>query len=272
MNNSDLAYKNLLEKKVLKLQKDISELEKRNKGIRLTNDYTTELIERKKLEVAKIQEALKDYTERVELGVVGSAVVEKFDEFAAYDSEKRQIAADKIKELNELKSRLTTVRAKAKIDKKIKHQQKVIERLQKKDNFISGVQKVVMYPKHRKEMKKQQLLSKQESKVLVSENSYNDLVEMQAMLDPEHSVIDRLRNNIFEMKKSHYLRKRDRAAEILEKMQTCKHSIQMRGAAPIVISKRLKDKFTGKLNQDRMLLENAQKNIQNQDMTLAVAK
>ena len=33
MNNSDLAYKTLLEKKIKTLQTDISNLEKRNKGI-----------------------------------------------------------------------------------------------------------------------------------------------------------------------------------------------------------------------------------------------
>lgn len=272
MNNSDIAYRKMLEDKIKKLQGQISDLEKKNTGLRLTNDYTTEAIERKKLEVEKLQEELKDYTEKAELGAVGETFVEEFDSIVDMDNEKKQAAQDKISELQDLKSRLTTARAQRKIDRKIRRQQKIIENLQKKDNFISGVQRVFMYPKYRKEMKKKQLLSNQEAKIAVAEANYHDAVEMQAMLDPDNSFVDRIKDSIYEWKKSRYLRKRERAAEILDKMQKCDSPIQMRGAVPVVITKRLKDKFTGKLQQEQMMYEAAQEYEQTQDMALAAAK
>ena len=129
MNNSDNAYRKMLEDKIKKLQEQISDLEKKNKGLRLTNDFTTEAIERKKLEVEKIQEELKDYTEKTELGAVGETFVEEFDSIVDIDNEKKQAAQAKISELQDLRSKLTTARAQRKIDRKIRRQQKIIEKL-----------------------------------------------------------------------------------------------------------------------------------------------
>lgn len=272
MNNSDLAYKELLEKKIKTLQTDISNLEKRNKGIYLTNDITTEQIERKKLEISKIEEELKDYTEKIELGAVGTTIVGALDSIVENHDEKREAAQAKIAELQELKKKLTTKRAQRKIERQIDHQQKIINNLQKTDNVISGVQRVVMYPKYRKEMKKQQLLSQQEAKVAVAESSYNDIVEMQGMLQPNKNIFHKIQNEIYEIRKAKYIRKKDRAAEILNEMQKHDHPIIMRGAAPIVISKRLKTKFTNKLQQDQMMIDMSYNPNQSQNVIAATAK
>jgi hypothetical protein len=149
---------------------------------------------------------------------------------------------------------------------------KLLKQLQKKDNTISGIQRAFMYPKYRKEMKKRQLLSNQEAKVSVSQANINDIEQMQAMLNPNNSFIDGIKDTIYEIKKSHYKRKMNRAAEILNVMQKCDSPILMRGAAPIVISKRLKDKFAVKLQKDQMLLDAAKNNVQSQNMIAATAK
>ena len=79
-------------------------------------------------------------------------------------------------------------------------------------------------------------------------------------------------NYILDYVNENEFRKKERAAEILDKMQKCDSPIQMRGAVPVVITKRLKDKFTGKLQQEQMIYEAAQEYEQTQDMALAAAK
>ena len=269
MNSSDRAYKAMLEKKISKLQAEINNLTKKQNHFSLTPDLIAEKIDRNQNEIKKIQEELKDYTEKVELGFVSTAVVDGLDVIGEKHDVKKENISQRIAELEELKKQLTTAKAKRKITKKIEHQEKLIKKLQKKDNMISGVQRVVMYPKYHKEIKKKKLLSNQEAKVNVAEANYNDLEKMQQLLRPNESRIDKLKNVVYEIRKERYARKRDHAAEVLNQMQKCKSPIMMRGAAPVVITKKLKNKFSNKLQQDQMMIDMAYN--PNQQNAIAIA-
>lgn len=255
MNNSDRVYKSILQDKLTKINKQILELEKRNKGLRLLTDQTTTKIEALRLQSASIEEEIKNFTERQELNAVSDTFVETFDEVVGIHDEKRQTVQANLEELRQLQSQLTTKRARRKIKKKIEHQQKVLNRLQKSDTRISGVQKAFMYPKAYHEMKKNQLLHKAQAKVNVAEENYNDYSEMQAMLKPEESMKDSLLNIVYEIKKNHYAKKAGRAAEVLEQMQQSKTIIGMKGAKAVVITKNLKNKLNDNLRMDQVKQE-----------------
>lgn len=252
MNNSDRVYKSILQDKLNKINKQIIELEKRNTGLRLLTDQTTTKIESLRLQAAQIQEEIAQFTERQEINAMGDTVVETFDEIVGFHDEKRQTAEATLAELQQLKSQLTTKRAIRKIEKKISHQQQILQKLRKSDTRISGIQKAIMYPKAYREMKKNQILAKAEAKVNVAEANVQDMEALQAMLDPESSIKDSILNTVYEIKKAHYLRKADRANQVLEQMKQSKGIIGMKGAKAVVITKNLKNKLNNKLRMDQV--------------------
>lgn len=251
MNNSDLAYKNMLQEKLKKINGQINDLEKRNTGLRALVDKTSITIERLKLQAKDLNEQIANFTAKAELNAVESVVVDTFDALSAKQNESSQKAEDKIKELEALKAKLKTTRAKRKIERKIEHQQKIIKGLQKGNNIVSGIQKIVIYPKYHREITRNKLLNQQQAKANYSKDRYDDIQQMRSMLNQD-KTIDRIKDAIYEFKGNRYLKKQKRAEEVLAQMKKSKHPIVMRGAKAVVVSKKIKDKINNKIEISKM--------------------
>lgn len=257
MNNADRVYKQMLQDELDKTNRKIADLEIKNQGLRLLLDNTTVEIESLKIKAENLKDKIANFTERQELDAVSDTFVETFDEIVGINSEKREQAEENLQDLRQLRERLTTRRAIRRVDKKIEHQQKILERLQKSDARISTVQRAFMAPKRFIESKKEQILFNAQAKVNVAESTYNDIEELQAMLNPEASFKDSIMNIVYEVQKNHYLKKLNHASEVLSQIQSSNNIVAMQGANAIVISKKL-----GKNLKDKLQLEAMTQNMQ----------
>lgn len=274
MNNADKVYKQMLHDELNKINRKINELEINNQGIKALTNITTTEIESLKLQAENLKTQIANFVERQELGAVSETFVETFDEIVGINNEKRENVSANIEELRQLRNRLTTKRAIKKIDKKIDQQQKVLERLQKSDVRISNIQRAFMAPKHFIESKKQKILFNAQAKVNVAESNYNDIQELQAMLNPEASIKDSIMNVVYEIKGNYYLKKSNHSSEVLEQIQNSKNIVAMQGANAIVISKKLSNSLKNKLKMEQIRKDMNQTNptLQNQQPILAVNK
>lgn len=248
MNNSDQVYQQLLEKALNRLQKQISELERKNKGLRALTDKTAYDIEGYKNEYNDIVNTLRQYQERQEHSAIVENILNRQDKKAERIISKQQARQDKINQLAALGQQATSSRYRKKINKMITRQQKKIASLNKKHIRLNKRQRVIMLPKYYVTKRRNKLLFRQQGKVHVVEENIKDLALLKAHLNPENSIIDRLKSTIYDIKGNHYQNKLSRQQEILENMQQHKYAVAIRGARAIAMPKRavkkLRDKFT----------------------------
>ena len=267
MNNADRVYKQMLQDELNKTNRKITELEIKNQGLRVAFDNTAIEIESLKIKAENLKEQIANFTERQELDAVSDSFVETFDEIVEINAEKREKAEENLQELRDLRDRLKTKRAIRRVDKKIEHQQKILERLQKSDVRISNVQRAFMAPKRFIESKKEQILFNAQAKVNVAESTYNDINELQAMLKPETSFKDSIMNIVYKVQKNHYQRKLNHASEVLAQIQKSNNIVAMQGANAIVISKKLGNNLKDKLQLEKIKQDMQQQNAQMQPIT-----
>lgn len=247
MNNSDRIYKEMINDSIKKINERIADLEKKNKGIRAILGDFDEKIESLKVESNQLKNQLEELEQRiarrVEVNEVGEILLDIYDEKSENNVAKQEEIRQNIERLEALKGNLQTSRAKRKIAKKIEHQQNIIKRLQKKSVRIDKKQRVILFPKTRKEQKRNRLMSRQQGKVNVVTSKINDNNELQAMLNPESSIIDSMKSTIYDIKGAFYQRKLKHSKDVLETMQNSNTIIALRGANAITLSKKAANKF-----------------------------
>ena len=255
MNNSHRVYQELIRKNMQNLEKEINKLERQNKGIRAITDRTTVEIEGLKLQLQELHRELKNNETRVELSDRKERKIDKLDTKVEKIIGKEQSHHEKIAELEHMKQSLQTKRAIRKVNKAIARQQELIKKLQKKNARIDLRQKVIMLPKYYRVKKRAKLLNKQQAKVNIAQENVRDMKELQAMLDPEHNIIDRMKSVVYDIKGTYYQKKLEHSQAVLERMKNSKLSIAIRGANVITLTKQAKNKLQNRVKQRKETAE-----------------
>ena len=172
----------------------------------------------------------------------------------------------KIAELEALRQRAeTTVEEKYYIRKEIAHQKQMLYSLKGKNIAINRKQRKIMISKFHKEQKREKLLGKQQGKVSVYEDRLDRIAELQEMLSPEDSFIDRIKNGYYNLKGKYYERKLDRAEEVLEIMQQSDSNIVVRGANVVNLGRRAADTLRNRMHRSRETAETLANNAPTQN-------
>lgn len=252
MRNSDEVYLKLLEEEEKELRKQIAILESK---MEFTNRIPIKL-EGLKLRQQKIKNQIEEYTERGTFSDKKEEALYKLDAQAESIIAKQIPIEEKIAELEALKKAAeTTVEEKYYLRKEIAQQKQKLYSLKGKNITINRKQRKIMISKFHKEQKREKLLSKQQGKINVFEDKLDRIAELQAMLSPEDSFIDRIKNGYYSLKGKHYERKLNRAEEVLEIMQQSDSNIALRGANIINIRKRAKEILRNRMNRGRETAE-----------------
>ena len=255
MNNSDKVYQELIIKNMQNLEKEINKLERQNRGIQAITDRTAVKIEGSKLQLQELNRELKNYETTVELSDSKERKIDKLDTKVAKIVEKEQSHQEKIVELEHMKQRLQTRRAIRKVNKAIVHQQELIKKLQQQNARIDFRQKVIMLPKYYRVKKRAKLLNMQQAKVNLAQSNMHDMKKLQAMLDPEHNIIDRMKSAVYDIKGAYYQKKLEHSQAVLETMRNSKSNIAIRGANVITLTKKAKNKLQNRIEKGK---ENAE--------------
>ena len=241
MNNSNLVYQELLQRSLNQLEKQIKELERKNKGLRALTDKTATEIEGYKTEYQQIAQELQNYNKRINISTAGEASLDFIDNKVAEIVDRQQDSIDKIKQLESLKQQVTTARYKRKINKQIKHQQQIIQRLQKKHGRLNMAQRVIMYPKYYRTMRKLKLLSKKQGKVNVVEANIQDNELLKQTLN-SNSIIDNIKGAFYDIRGQYYQKKLSHAQDVLEQMKNKHGNIRLQGANVTILPKKAIEK------------------------------
>ena len=252
MRNSDEVYLKLLEEEEKKLRKRIAELEAKRE---FTNRIPIKL-EGLKLQQQALKDKIEEYNER---GIYSDKKEEKLYQLDAQAESiiEKQIPIErKIAELEALRQRAeTTVEEKYNIRKEIAHQKQMLYSLKGKNIAINRKQRKIMISKFHKEQKREKLLGKQQGKVSVYEDRLDRIAELQEMLSPEDSFIDRIKNGYYNLKGKYYERKLNRAEEVLEIMQQSDSNIVVRGANVVNLGRRAVDTLRNRMHRSRETAE-----------------
>lgn len=261
MRNSDEVYLNLLEEKEKELRKQIAELEAKKE---FTNRIPIKL-EGLKIQQQGLKNQIEEYTRRGTFSEKKEEKLYKLDAQAESIIAKQIPIEQKIAELEELKKAAeTTVEEKYYLRKEIAQQKQMLYSLKGKNIAINRKQRKIMISKFRKEQKREKLLSKQQGKINVFEDKLDRIEELQAMLSPEDSFIDRIKNGYYTLKGKYYERKLNRAEEVLEIMQQSDSNIALRGANIMNLGKRAKESLRNRMNRRRETAETLARGAQPQ--------
>ena len=238
MNNSDRVYQELLQRTLKQLQQQITSLERKNRGLRAITDQTAAEIEGYKTEYQRIAQELQSYNQRIEVSKAGETGLDFIDDKVDKIIERQQDSVDKIRQLESLKQQVTTKRYQRKIDKQIKHQQQIIQRLQKKHGRLNMAQRVIMYPKYYRTMRKLKLLSRKQGKVNVVEANIKDNELLKQTLNP-NSIIDNIKGAFYDIRGQYYQKKLSHAQDVLERVKEKHGNIHLQGANVTVLPKKV---------------------------------
>lgn len=238
MNNSDRVYQELLQRTLKQLQQQITSLERKNRGLRAITDQTAVEIEGYKTEYQRIAQELQSYNQRIEVSKAGETGLDFIDDKVDKIIERQQDSVDKIRQLESLKQQVTTKRYQRKIDKQIKHQQEIIQKLQKKHGRLNMAQRVIMYPKYYRTMRKLKLLSRKQGKVNIAEANIRDNELLKQTLNP-NSIIDNIKGIFYDIRGQYYQKKLNHAIDVLERMKEKHGNIRLQGANVTVLPKKV---------------------------------
>lgn len=257
MENSNAAsvYQRLLAQSLKTIEKQISSLEHKNRGLRALTDKTTVEIEGLKLQYREITQQLKEFEGRKELSEKKEATLEKWDKKSASITQKEQELQQSVQELRDLQQRLGTKRAKVKIDKKVEHKKQFIKLLQKTSNVIDKRQKLVMLPQYLKDKKRLNLLTKQQAKVNLTAAKIEDNNALQAMLNPAGNILDKIQSKVYDIKGAYYQKNLAHSIEVFYTMQQAKSNIAIRGANATTLGKKAVEKLREKREMSKIKAE-----------------
>lgn len=262
MRNSDEVYLKLLEEEEKKLRKQIAELESKRE---FTNRIPIKL-KGLKLQQQALKDKIEEYNER---GIYSDKKEEKLYQLDAQAESiiEKQIPIErKIAELEALRQRAeTTVEEKYNIRREIAHQKQMLYSLKGKNIAINRKQRKIMISKFHKEQKREKLLGKQQGKVSVYEDRLDRIAELQEMLSPEDSFIDRIKNGYYNLKGKYYERKLNRAEEVLEIMQQSDSNIVVRGANVVNLGRRAADTLRNRMHRPRETAETLANSVPTQN-------
>lgn len=240
--NSELAYQGLFEdrkKEILGLDGKRLETLKNKTKFDLTGRRTRKIMGYE-IELKSLEEMEKNFANRENLEPELEEKISKLD--AEHDQivETTKNYKEQIERLREMRNQLVSAREQKRVDKEIKRLERGIISLRVKDISLVDKQKAIMYPKYKKEIKKQSLLSQAAGNVAFYEEKQAVNDELLKMVDGD-SLFDGLKQTIYEIRGEHYRKRIERSQAILTEMQSKDSIIAMRGARFTSLTKKEAD-------------------------------
>lgn len=233
MGNANLEYKAILEDRQKKIQRKIKELKRKEKGIfGSRNSITIKGLEKEAEEIKKL---IENYEDRVILSDTAESGLAGLNNMRSKRETKKSEYQDKINELKEIRAKLETAKSRRDVDKKIDRYNKKMKALQKSDVRFGKVQRTLMYPKTKYELKKINMMARAEGRVDYYENRIKDNEELKAMF--KDNLIDTLKERVYDLKGLYYRKCLARSKAILADMQDKDSIVSYVGARVTSIGK-----------------------------------
>lgn len=268
MNDSNTVYQRLLKESLDTIQKQITNLERKNHGLRAITDKTTEEINGLKMQYQEILGELQNFNQREQLTEIQEGVLNTLDTKTNENLSSVQEVRQNIEELKALREQLQTSRQRRKIDKKIQKKQEIIKKLQTRNARIDKIEKAIMLPQLKVNQMKQKIRLTQYAKAESARAALKDNEQLMAMLDPENSIKDNLMATIYDIKGKYYQMKLNHSMEVLNEMQKTDSLAAIKGANAITIGKKAVSKLRQRRDKQKMIVN--QQPVNNQTTQLAV--
>ena len=255
MNNSRAVYLQVLNERISDLNKQISQVEAKIAQSKIVvSRYEKQAIALRK-EIEKIEQEKKDYNVTNNYKYKNDLSIELLDKYYDSKEEKKQKIEEQIADLNNLKKELRTKGAKNRVDRKIARRREKLQKLQKRESMISGVQRTIIMSKRVMLNRKNRAFSKQEANVDFYDNKLNDTQAIRNSLDPNakglKGIKDTILDGVYGLKERHYMKKKAKHEEILKTMQEKK--VGIKSANAMVMKKKAVDKLRSARDQYRQM-------------------
>jgi hypothetical protein len=160
--------------------------------------------------------------------------------------------AEQLKKLKAMRETLKSRREVKKVDREIKRLKKFDDLYMVRKMELHNKQKAIMYPKYKAEMKR----AKRDAKRMAPIATYDEKIrvnnELQAMLDRDNNLIDRLRGSYYDYKGNRYKKKLAKAYEKLEKMKMADAQITNKGKNTTSLRNKVVEKFRNNMQSQAM--------------------
>ena len=242
MNSSDLAYKKILEDRMKNINESISKLRKSDEKVFAMHTQIESKIQGLQIEYNKIKKELDEYSEREKLGTTRENAISYFENKYEKKNQKQEEYQERLDELRELKKNVSGYHANKVLDRKIKNLEEKIKDMKQKKVSIVKSQRRIMYPKYKKELKKQRRISLQEGKIQNYESKLKDNEYLRQTIN-EKSIFAPIANIVYDIKEAKYKRKINRYNEVLNKMQNSGKTSKVLGARVTTIKNKVAEKL-----------------------------
>ena len=259
MNNSENNYREILENSLKHITEEMALLQSQSNGLMKVITQSEKRLEKLKIEQKHIQAELQmriKENQTIEPGVLVGTLDSKIENIL----KKKETQAEKVAELEELKSNVSSRLGSAIINRRSRRAIKKLQNQQCRINLISDIQKALLMPKYIVEKFKLGRYSKKTGKVSYAQNKIDQINQKRQNLDPENKIIDSIKDAIYDIKGEYYANKLEKAQEKLKKLQTKGVQNHILGANVVAMTK--KD-----INNLRKRMSNAKKKAIQQTTT-----
>lgn len=234
MNSSDSEYKKIVEERIKSINEEIEKL--KNRRIAIFRDIDAEIkgleVEREDLRKKLNEPREKLPNENIELFLSST------DTRYKNNIKTQKTYQEQINYLNKLKSDLESKRQRAKIDRKIGRINQKIEKLKSKNIKLGKQQRIMMYPKYKRELIKNGLLRRQEGRIEYNKSMIKDNETLANSMNTE-KISGLIGKIVYDRRAERYRKRAERSKALLEEMKTHNTIIGIRGSRLIYIPKNL---------------------------------
>ena len=263
MNNSEKAYRELLQNSLNRITDEIALLESQNNGLISVVTKTQKRIEKLKVEQQHLQAELTariNKNQELEPG----AIVGSLDGKIKDNVQKLKMKQARIGELESLNSTISSKIGHRIMDRRIMRATRKMQNQQCRINLLSNIQKALLLPKYIVEKFRLGRYSKKEGNVSYYENKLAETTAKTQKLQPEIHLLDNIKAKYYDIKGKYYAKKLERAQEKLRKLQEKGVQNKVLGANAVAMSKEDTDKLRQRMKQQQEQVTQQQEQVTQQ--------
>lgn len=247
---SEDAYISMLSDRIAEIERKLESLRKREK-LDITG-HTTINIMGYELELMDLKEKQKSYKNRTELDYKSETKLSDLDLAHERLDQANKESKMQIEKLKAMRETLKSRREVKKVDREIKRLKKFNDLYMARKMELHNKQKAIMYPKYKAEMKRVKRDAKRMAPIATYDEKIRVNNELQAMLDRDNNLIDRLRGSYYDYKGNRYKKKLAEAYEKLEKMKMADAQITNKGKNTTSLRNKVVEKFRNNMQSQAM--------------------
>ena len=226
LKGSDSEYQAIMNNRIKKIEEKIAKLKKRPDLM----GHKAEAIRGFEIEIAALREEIEHYNERTRLAPEIEETLEEMDVQHAENVTQIKDYEDEIKELKKIREQLTTRKDKREMKRLLKKLEEKKIDLKIEDKRLTDTEGHMMYPEYKDQMKVRTKAASAEGMISSNEDSLAINEEIRAMLDPENSVIDRIKDTFYDIRGDHYRKRIEKGQERLRELQSGDVPVRLNGA------------------------------------------